>query len=345
MVRKKFHLAFAVLFASISVALAAPSYAETTLACPAPSKAPRDMGILTVASLSALMPNIEWGIEQGCFKKFGLTIKTVQVASNQVGITGLIGNSYDLTTATPTNLVLAMANGGFAGMIIAPRHGYSAQELARAKVEPLYPSSLLLQTVLLVKKDSPIKTWKDFEARKIAVRAIKSEQQSGILLAMRASGASTSKTQFLAMTDSQMAVALDRGDVDAVVPSDPYATQIILSGARVIGYPTAYYTEPGAAVVYASSKEIANQKRAAMKAFQNAVLQINGLLNKPENEASYRKKIAEVTGVKPEAAAKDRLPTMVEKNVTFTEIAYIPNKLKSLGFITARVNLAPVIFH
>ena len=58
----------------------------------------------------------------------------------------------------------------------------------------------------------------------------------------------------------------------------------------------------------------------------------------------YRKIISKITGVTEASVAKLRLPTMSQKNVTFAAIAYIPHKLKSLGFIHSRVNLAPILF-
>lgn len=342
---KKLLLQLAITTTLLLTTLLNAAIAEAPAACAQPSKATRDLGTLVLASIPANLPAAQWGIEQGCFKKYGLDIKVNTVASTQIGMAGLVSGSFDLFMNTPSNLILFMANGDFAGKIVAPRHEYSAEELARAKREPLYPGELLLQTVVLVKKDSPIKSWKDLEKSKVAVKSFKGSDHAGILLAMRSIGANAAKTEFLTMADAQMGSALARGDVDAVVPSDPYATQIIGDGARVIGYPSAYYFEAGVAVAYMSSQDIVSKKPAAMRAFQRAVLEINRLLNKAQNDASYRKIIAKVTGVTEESAAKLRLPTMSEKNVTFAEIAYIPNKLKSLGFIRSRVNLAPILFH
>ena len=341
---KKFILPFVLLlcvggFTPVSIATA-----DTAGACTQPAKASKDLGTLVMAGQNAQLTSVEWGSQQGCFKKYGLEVKTTSVASSQIGIAGLVSGTYDLTVTTPTNLIMAMANGDFAGKIIAPRHGYTPEEIARAKREPLYPGELLLQTVVVVKKDSSITSWKGLEKRKIGIRSIKGADHAGVLLAMRAAGASTSKVEFLTMSDAQMAIALGRGDIDAAVPSDPNASQMILDGARVIGYPYAYYAEPGVAIAYISSEGTVSKKTAAMRAFQKATLEINRLLNQPSNEASFRKTIAKVTGVSDEAAAKGRLPVMMEQNITFSQIAYIPRELKLLGFTKARVNLAPVLF-
>ncbi|MSW10243.1 MAG: PhnD/SsuA/transferrin family substrate-binding protein [Actinobacteria bacterium] len=342
---KKFKHLTAVLVSLLLLALITPSHADSTVGCNQPAKAVKQVGTLVLASIPANLPTVQWGIGAGCFRKYGLEIKTSFVASTQIGFTGLISGSYDLFMNTPSNLILLMANGDLDGKIIAPRHGYSAEELARAKREPLYPGELLLQSVVLVSKDSPIKSWEDLEGRKIGIKSFKGTDHAGILLAMKSKGVKTSKFEFLALSDTQMASALSRGDVDAVVPSDPFATQMIVNGARVIGYPSAYYSEPGPAVVYISTQQIVSKKVEAMKAFQKATLEINHLLNLPQNDDSLRKTIANVTGVSLEAANKLKLPTLVEQNVSFSQIAYIPNKLKSLGFIKSRVNLAPILFH
>ena len=341
---KKFILPFVLLLCVGGFTPASIATADTAGACTQPAKASKDLGTLVMAGQNAQLTSVEWGSQQGCFKKYGLEVKTTSVASSQIGIAGLVSGTYDLTVTTPTNLILAMANGDFAGKIIAPRHGYTPEEIARAKREPLYPGELLLQTVVVVKKDSSITNWKGLEKRKIGIRSIKGADNAGVLLAMRAAGASTSKVEFLTMSDAQMAVALGRGDIDAAVPSDPNASQMILDGARVIGYPYAYYAEPGVAIAYISAEAIVAKKSAAMRAFQKATLEINHLLNQPSNDASFRKTIAKVTGVSDEAAAKGRLPVMMEQNITFSQIAYIPRELKLLGFTKARVNLAPVLF-
>ena len=337
-------LFIALIFSAVSIPA---TYADSTnpqIGCVQPKKAVKDLGTLVLASIPANLPAAQWGIEQGCFKKYGLTIKTVTVASPQIGMAGLVSASFDLFLNTPSNLILFMANGNFAGKIVAPRHGYSVEELARAKIEPFYPGRLLLQTALIVGKDSPIKAWKDLANKRIGVKSFKGADHAAVLLALRAKGIDSSQIEFLALADAQMSAALDHGDVDAVIPADPYASQIILDGGQIIGYPTAFYFEPGVAVAYVSTEEITNKKQIAMRAFTKAILEINHLLNQPQSDASYRKTIAQVTGLSDKEAAKVSLPIMMEKNVNFTDVTYIPNKLKSLGFIKTRVNIAPILF-
>ena len=303
----------------------------------------KDIATLNLASVIAQMPSVEWGTRAGCFKKYGLTIKSTVISTSQLGIAGMVGGSYDLVMNTPNNLILAAGNAGLPIKIIAPRHVYNQQELLRAKREPLYPGELLLQTALLVSKSSAIKGWPDLSGKKIGIQGLNGSDHAGVLLAMKTMQAKSDKTQFITMATSQMEAALQRGDVDAVIASDPFATSIISSGGRVIGYPVAWYQEPGATVVYASLADIVAKKRDAFIAFKKAILEMNKLMNLPENSSSIKDVIAEVTGVSEKTLEKSALPTMGEKAVTFQDIGYLPNRLKSIGFLKARVNVAPML--
>jgi NitT/TauT family transport system substrate-binding protein len=315
-----------------------------SLACVQPSTTPVDLGTIVVAAQNAEITSTEWGVRQGCFKKYGLNVKTSSITNSTIGLAGVISGSFDLTATTPTNLVQAIVNGSFQGKIIAPKHGYLAEELERAKIEPLFPGELLLQTAMIVKSDSSIKSWKDLDKKKIGLQSIQGAPHAGTLLAMKGQGVRNPKSEFLAMPSTQMADALRRGDVDAVIANDPFATQIILDGNRVIGYPMAYFVDPGPVVVFISSAEIANNKAKAMRAFQRATLEINKLLNKKENDLSFKRVIADVTKVSLETVEKARLPIMIEKNVTIPEIAYIPSKLKRVGFLKGRFELGKLLF-
>ena len=102
--------------------------------------------------------------------------------------------------------------------------------------------------------------------------------------------------------------------------------------------------EIGTAYVFITSAETAQDKAPALRAYQKANLEINKLLNRPENEASYRKTISEVSKVSLEVANSSRIPVFSETNLTISQLAYLPSRLKKVGFFKGRFELGPVIF-
>lgn len=325
--------------------------AEESKACKVSAKPAKSIGKLIVAGQLSQLPSVQWGIDNNCYSKYGLDIKTEIVGTTQIGMAGIVGGSYDLVINTPTNLYLANANEGFSGVIVAPRHGYTPSELIRAKLEPFFPGELLLQTAMIAKRDSNIRVnnWKDLEGRKVAIQSFLSADHAGTALAMLQSGADFKKVEFVTLTSQQMVDALKKGDVDAVIANDPFATQIILNGGQIIGYPNAYYAQSGAdsdtgvAVAYVSNTKSVNKKLQAMRAFQKATLEINKKLNKKKYETSFRSVIAKVTGVSTAAAAKVRIPTFIERNLVSQDVAYIPNNLWKIGFVREKLKVAPTI--
>jgi NitT/TauT family transport system substrate-binding protein len=299
---------------------------------------------LIVAGKADQVSDLEWGTQQGCFKKYGLTIKYTLASSNAVAVAGLVSGSFDLIISGPATLIQSIANGSFPMKIVAPRYAYSAEELSRAKQDPLYPGEMLLEAAVIVKKDSPIKSWKDLEKHKVGVPNLQGSTHGGVLMGIRASGGNSSLAEMLVVPAAQGYAALKRGDIDAIALSEPFASQAILDGGRVIGYPGAYFFQSGAAQVYSSSDAIVAKRRDAMLAFQKAILEINRLLNRPENEASRRKIISTVTGVDAATVEKTRLPFLMEKNVTFGEIRYLPKELKDLGFTKSIIALSSILF-
>jgi len=313
------------------------SIASQTLCHPQKDNA-KSAPTLIVAGQLAQLPSVQWGIEQNCFRQFGLNVKTSIVATSTIAIAGLVGGSYDLAVTTPTNLIQAKMNGAIPGVFVAPRHEYTGEELVRAKLDPLYPGRLLLQTALIVNAKSPIQDWKDLENKTVAIQNFQNADHAGLLLAVMGGGGDSTKVHIVVLPSQQMGSALASGNVDGVIASEPFASQIIQNGGRVFGYTNAYFAEPGVAVGYASTTQIIRKKMKEMVAFRKATLFINHLLNDPNNINSYRNTIMSFSGITKEAAAKVYLQVMGEKNLTLDDIQNAIRKLQKVGFITGRLD-------
>lgn len=329
---------------SMASAIATDGAISVSHKCVGPKLSPKNFETLSIASQLALVPAIEFGNSAECFKKYGIKLKTTIVATTQIGMAGLVGGSFDLVVNTPTNLLLAIANGNFDGRLVVPRHGYTDEELIRAKLEPYYPGELLLQSALIVASKSSIKNWGDLAGKKIALQSINSADHAGALLAMMENKVDVSSVEFLSIPSSQMESALKQGDVDAVIPNDPFASQIInVDGGKIIGYPQAYFAQPGVAVAYVSSGKVVKAKRKALMAFKSAIFEINKLINDPVNQPSYRALSAKISGISPLAASKIRIPDFITQDVNESELNSTQKKLIKVGFMKKMIDSKKIL--
>jgi NitT/TauT family transport system substrate-binding protein len=334
--------ALAISLTSLNSGSAAMSAQEP--ACTQPATAPKDLGTLVVAGKVDNAPALDWGTQQGCFKKYGLTIKSVIVASSPLAVAGLVSNSYDLIVSPPASLIQLMTNGDFPVRIIAPRFGYTAEEITRARQEPLYSGEMLMEVGLIVRADSKIKTFKDLQNKKVGLPTSQGSIHAGVLLGVKAQRGDPSSVQIVVIPAAQALAAMKRKDIDAIAVSEPFASQAIADGGRLIGYPGAYFYKPSPAIVYASSDVIVQKKRAAMKAFQKATLEINHLLNQPGYDASFRRVYASVNGIDADTAAKVHLPILMESQVSLAQLHFIPYVLNQLGFTRSKVDISTIVF-
>jgi hypothetical protein len=76
------------------------------LACPASKSDAKFVGKLRVAGLATQIPSVQWGIDNGCFKKYGISIQSEVVATSQIATAGL---NAPPDIAPPNNTPIAKA--------------------------------------------------------------------------------------------------------------------------------------------------------------------------------------------------------------------------------------------
>ncbi|MEI9906923.1 MAG: hypothetical protein WDO06_02575 [Actinomycetota bacterium] len=191
------------------------------MACTQPTKAPKDLGTLVVAGRAEKCTGDSMGSEQGCFKKYGLTVKQELVASAAVSNAGMVSGSYDIIVTNPISVVQLMTNGDFGVKIVAPRYGYTAAQIARAKQEPLYPGELLMEVGLLVKKKFADQEFsKILKRKKIGVTTLQGATTRESYLESRQIMEILLWPQVLVLPSAQASAALQRGDVDAIAVAE-----------------------------------------------------------------------------------------------------------------------------
>ena len=125
---------------------------------------------------------------------------------------------------------------------------------------------------IYVLKDSPIQEAKDLEGKKVAINNLRNIGHLGMVLAIEAAGADSSKVNFVELPFPNMAQALEQGAIDAAMLPEPFATeaQETLGARRAVPMFTGDYEDfPNG--VYVTSRDYAKSNPAVVKDFAAAI--------------------------------------------------------------------------
>ena len=202
-------VAFAVLFAGVASATTAQKSENVTLT-------------VNIIPISNTLP-LDIGIKQGFFAAQGIDVKKVTLQS---------GN----------DIVLALANNqgqiGFAGWVpamIARTQGIPITAVATSEVEGTGVADNWQN--VMVKGSSSIQTPADLAGKTIAVNALKGVGEVMIKAALEKSGVDPNSIKLLAVPFPTMRSALANGQVDAAWAAEPFMSQMLSDGARIVMAP------------------------------------------------------------------------------------------------------------
>jgi NitT/TauT family transport system substrate-binding protein len=146
--------------------------------------------------------------DMGFFSKAGLNVQLLPFNNGSAQAEAAAGGSLDIGVGEATEL----ANGVLRGLPFTIIAGGS-----------LYNTNAPT-TLLVVAKNSPIKTAKDLEGKTIAVPALVALTSTAVRAWLVQNGADLSKVRFVELPLSQQAEAIARGTVDAAHLGEPQLT-------------------------------------------------------------------------------------------------------------------------
>jgi ABC-type nitrate/sulfonate/bicarbonate transport system substrate-binding protein len=173
----------------------------------------------TVVRINAGMQPIVNGpiyiaIREKYFEKLGLDVNLIKFTSGPAQFAALAGEQINLAWGGMGAFLLAKANG---------------QDLNFISVFMDYNK---LQA-LVVPQNSPVKSIKDLQGRKVAV-VQGSDPHFGLLKALQKNGMTKASVEVLGMAPPQQFAAFQAGNVDAVYVWEPFVTPLLQAGGRVI---------------------------------------------------------------------------------------------------------------
>lgn len=150
----------------------------------------------------------------GFYKAAGLNVEITDFVSTGAIVSAVVGGAIDLAIATPITIVAAREQ-GIPVAIVAPGALYKERA----------PT-----TLLMVSKNSPLKSASDLEGKTIATASLRGITEMAVFAWMLQNHADPSLVKYTEMSFASMVPALERGAVDAAQIAEP-----ILSESRGTG--------------------------------------------------------------------------------------------------------------
>lgn len=160
--------------------------------------------------------------EMGFFKEHGIAVEFTVNNAGAVALAALAGNGVDIGVANPVSVAQAYAK-GVPISIFAGGGLYTAASPA---------------TLLVVPKNSPLRTAKDLEGKAVGLPGLGDQLQAAMILWLQKNGADPAKVKYVEVNPpSVMIGALAQGRIDAATPPEPIMTQSLQNDARIFGDP------------------------------------------------------------------------------------------------------------
>jgi NitT/TauT family transport system substrate-binding protein len=192
--------------------------AASLAGAPALANASDKIRFITVGSESGAAA--VYASQRDFFKAAGVDVDVTIMANGGSVLPAVIGGSAEFGVSNPISLAEAFSKG-------APIVCFAATVYYRTTA----PNSLLM-----VAKDSPVKTARDLNGKVIAVNGLRNTPQLSTEAWLDKNGADYKTVKFTEVPFQQMGLALTSGRVDAAFFSEP-ALSLVRNDLRVLGDP------------------------------------------------------------------------------------------------------------
>ena len=275
--------------------------------------------------VSASISNVSFyeAIDKGLFGAQRLSVVPQSVNSGSQAFPLLLNGQLAITASDPLSTLVAISKGI---PIVIVAQGSAGQ-----------PTLDTDPTALLVKGDSAIRGGPDFAGKTIAVNALNSLSQISAQAAIDALGGNSKTVKFIEVPVPSMLAAVQRGQVDGAVTSEPFVTQARQAGLRVALYPPTQGTPGIPQLLYVASREYAAQHPEVIRAFATAMNQANGLL--AGNPEEIRRIGLTSTKVPPAVLKTMRLPVFSSKSLDLATLKKLEEYMLRYGVLKAPLDI------
>jgi len=200
---------------NMSRAAAMTALAGGLLAATAPASAQTNAATVRIGALAIYaFGEAYYGNDTGIFLANGISPQISTLSNGATIVASVLGGDLDVGMANTVQVAGAVAR-NLPLQMIAPASLYSRKDAADD---------------LMVAKDSPFKSARDFAGATIAVSALKDFSQLGVEAWLDGNRVSVESVHFVELKFGEMGAALARGTVQAAIIAEPAKTDAIRAG-------------------------------------------------------------------------------------------------------------------
>lgn len=234
---------------------------------------------------------VDFAIHKGFFDKQRLKIQLEASQGGAATVPSLMSGDIQVAGSNVVSLLLA-AGKNLPIQAIAP--GTSAQSSGKDF------------GALIVNKDSKVRSAQDLAGKRIAVNTLNNIAEVVVKASLEKEGVDVSGLKLVELPFPEMQAAMDKRQVDAAFPIEPFLTTSLNKGARVINY-SYVATRPKLQVgAYAVTKQYAQENADVVKRYQRAVADNAAYITGHQEE--FRDFLSKRAGIKPALAKTMILP-------------------------------------
>lgn len=232
------------------------------------------------------------GLERGFFKDHNIDLELKQAEGGAAIVPAVVSGEYQFGFSNTVSLLLAQSQ---TLPIKAVSNGVNSTGEDGKDFAGLF-----------VRADSPIKTPKDLEGKKVAANTLQNIVDTSVRASVREDGGDPSKVEFTALPFPDQPAALANGQVDAIFVVEPFQQAALGQGARKIASSYVDVAPDLAVALYFTSQELMAENPDLVKRFTEAMQESLSYANANPGEA--REIIGTYTKIAPEVIEQLTLP-------------------------------------
>src|SRR5215216_1684698 len=235
---------------------------------------------------------LEYGVQKGFFKKRKLTVNVKPSQGGATVVPAVVSGNVDIGGSNLVSVLLAQGK-GIPLKIVAP--GTFVQTDRKKDF-----------SAILVKGSSDIRSPKELEGKTLAVNTLKNVAEVTAKASLAKQGVDVSKVKLTEVDFPDMNGAIEQGRVDAAFAIEPFVTQGLKAGNRIIDRPYVG-TRPGVQIgCYFTSDKYLKQNGDVVKRFNEGVAETGKAI--ADDPAAFRAFLPKASEIPPPAAQKVVLP-------------------------------------